>query len=122
MLHSKPGSANAIVLDFHGFLVNNTAWSSPTVSAYHALPYDLDGDPTTFSSVEQQAIVLIWARVREDYYGFDVDVTTVVPAVLSETTGHVLVTKSVDALGNAMPYNMAGGISFIGVFNTPSYA
>ena len=50
------------------------------------MPYDLDGDYTTFSDEEQTRIQRIWARVAEDYAPFDVDVTTEQPATFTRYT------------------------------------
>ena len=65
-LHSDPGAPRIIYLDFVGF-------SSATETDS---PYDLDGDPTTFSNAEQDVIQDVWARVSENYSAFEVDVTT----------------------------------------------
>jgi hypothetical protein len=65
-LHSAPGAPRIIYLDFVGFTGANETDS----------PYDLDGDPTTFSNAEQDIIQNVWARVSENYAAFEVDVTT----------------------------------------------
>lgn len=78
-LHSDPGAPRIIYLDFVGF-------SSATETDS---PYDLDGDPTTFSNAEQDVIQNVWARVSENFSAFDVDVTTQDPgaAALSSPGG-----------------------------------
>jgi PKD repeat protein len=79
-LHSRPGAQRVIHLDFDGALVTSTAWNTGFgVSAIDAKPYDLDGEPTTFSATERERIQTIWQRVAEDYAPFDVDVTTEEP-------------------------------------------
>ncbi|GCD90970.1 zinc-dependent metalloprotease family protein [Nocardioides sp. LS1] len=76
-LHSLPGSAHTILLDFNGDDVSGTAWNAPDLG----LPdgryrgWSLDGDPA-FSDVERAAVQDIWQRVAEDFAPFDVDVTT----------------------------------------------
>ena len=60
-----------------------------------AVPFDQDGDPTTFSDGELSAIAGVWQRVAEDYAPFSVDVTTEEPAAFGPNTGRVLITDSV---------------------------
>ena len=45
--------------------------------------YDIDGDPTTLSDMELANIRTIWETVVEDFALFNVDITTVEPAVLA---------------------------------------
>lgn len=77
-LHSKPGSNRVIYLDFNGYVATNTAWNSGTLNAQ---AYDIDGNPSAFSTTELNNIRDIWQRVAEDYAPFDVDVTTEEPAL-----------------------------------------
>jgi autotransporter-associated beta strand protein len=64
-LHSLPGAATSIYLDFDG----------------HAdlVAYDTDGDPTTFSAAEAAVIAEAHRQTSEFFAMFDVDVTTVKP-------------------------------------------
>ncbi|MBS0631647.1 MAG: hypothetical protein JSS11_07010 [Verrucomicrobia bacterium] len=120
--HSKPGSANVLYLDFNGFTITGTYWNTyygPTT--YKAVPFDTDGDPTTFSDTEQAAIIQIWERVAEDYAPFDVDVTTEEPAVFTATTGRAVITKNSDANGVTMPSSTAGGVAWLDVFGQSDY-
>ena len=123
--HSKPGSANVIYLDFNGHIVTGTVWNtgSGAAAAYDCVPYDTDGNTGSFSPAEQSSIVRIWDRVAEDYRTFDVDVTTEAPATYTNTTAHVLITRSKDANGIANPSSAsAGGIAYLGVFGQSNYA
>jgi len=121
--HSRPGSTNVLYLDFNGYTIAGTRWNSTYgVSSYVALPFDLDGDNTTFSTAEQTAIVQIWERVSEDYAPFDVDVTTEEPATFTSTTGRALITSATDANGVMMPDGEAGGVAFVDVFGDFDYA
>ncbi|MBS0632828.1 MAG: pre-peptidase C-terminal domain-containing protein [Verrucomicrobia bacterium] len=121
--HSRPGATNVLYLDFNGCTVTNTRWNSTYGAAtYTALPYDTDGDRTTFSADEQAAIIQIWERVSEDYAAFNVDVTTEQPAVFTNTTGRAVITASTDANGIAMPDGSSGGVAFIDVFGDFDYA
>jgi hypothetical protein len=123
--HSKPGSANVIYLDFNGHTVTGTVWNtgSGAAAAYECVPYDTDGNTGSFSPAEQSSIVRIWERVAEDYRTFDVDVTTEAPATYTNTTAHVLITRSKDANGVANPSSAtAGGVAYLNVFGQAGYA
>ena len=121
-LHSKPGSSRVIYLDFVGATVSGSAWSSSTINAP---PYDIDGDPSTFSTTELQYIQLAWQRVSNDYAAFDVDVTTEAPAagVIERTNSsdqiygtRAVITDNVFGACN----NSCGGIAYVGVFDDSS--
>ncbi|HPQ95489.1 MAG: cadherin-like domain-containing protein [Thiothrix sp.] len=120
-LHSKPGAGNVIYLDFDGHMISNTAWNSNGNTLY-ATPYDLDGNPASFSSAETDAIAEIWRRIAEDYAPFNVDVTTESPSRFGPTTGRLLITRNTDELGQAMPASTAGGVAYVGVWGRTDYA
>ncbi len=119
-LHSRPGSQNVLYLDFDGHVITGTGWNT-TYDPLVAKPYDSDGDPSTYSASEKAFIAEVWHRVAEDYAPFDLDVTTEEPASFGPTVGRVLITRSVDANGNAMPSNSSGGVGYLGVFGTSYY-
>gem|GEM_PF-1705677 len=73
-LHSRPGAARTIHLDFDGHDLTGTAWGVGPVPGW-----SIDGDATSFSEVERSYIVEVWQRVAEDFSTFDVDVTTQAP-------------------------------------------
>src|SRR4051812_8379731 len=78
-LHSNPSAKATLYLDFNGhYQATWGAWSNITTPVY-----DFDGDLTTFSDAELASIVESWTRAAEDYAPFNVDVTTVEPAVLA---------------------------------------
>ena len=126
VLHSKPGSQHVLFLDFDGTLVSGTAWNANYgVSATIHPAWTLDGDSTTFSTTERNAVASIWARVAEDYAPFDVDVTTQDPgaAAISRTDSgdptfgtRVLVSPSADAHSKICPSG-CGGVAYIDVFD-----
>ena len=120
-LHSRPGSPSVVYLDFDGHTITGTTWNTTTDPIY-ARPFDLDGNPAAFSDAERSAIAEIWHRVAEDYAAFDIDVTTEAPASFGPHTGRVLITSKTDANGQAMPYNSAGGVAYVGVWGFSSYA
>ena len=72
LLHSRPGAANTVYIDFDGHIISGTAWND-SVAQYDALPYDIDGDTNSFNDDERTRIVTIWQRVSEDLAPFDVD-------------------------------------------------
>ncbi|MBS0205921.1 MAG: hypothetical protein JSS49_23720 [Planctomycetes bacterium] len=120
-LHSRPGNTKVIYLDFTGHTTTGTQWNSDlNANSIVTSPYDVDGDSTTFSALEQANIVEIWQRVAECYSPFDVDVTTEPPAVadLINTGGgdtkwgiRVLFGPS-----NPDPAPGAGGVAYVGGF------
>ena len=120
-LHSMPGSNRTIYLDFDGATVSGTVWNENYNggSVINAAPYDIDGNPSSFSTTELQRIQNIWKRVAEDYAPFDVDVTTEQPPqeALTRTS------SSDQRYGNTVVitptnfYPNAGGVSYVGVFD-----
>lgn len=82
-LDSRPSSSRALYLDFDGHSANDPEWTTvgyvgPIVSA----PFDIDGNPGSFSAAEQAEIFEVWQRVAEDYRAFDVNVTTRAPGAI----------------------------------------
>ena len=115
LLHSRPGAPNVVFIDFDGHTISGTAWNGAEPS-YDALPYNLEGTPSTFSTTERGRIVDIWHRVSEDLAPFDIDVTTEDPGTYDRYTGHILVTHTIDGAGKNMPSNGGGGVAYVGVF------
>jgi hypothetical protein len=74
-LNSDPGAPATLYLDFHGEPAQTIGFTPVTATP----AYDIDGDPTTFSSQELANIQEIWARVSEIYSPFNLNVTTVDP-------------------------------------------
>lgn len=127
LLHSRPGAAKIIYLDFNGFVMSGTAWNAGYTGGTNVTcpAWSLDSDPTTFNDAERTAIQQIWLRVAEDYAPFDVDVTT-------EDMGDAAITRSSSSDAN---YGMRvlispihsyfgnyGGIAYVGVYaNTGDY-
>ena len=87
-LDSLPSATKTIYLDFTGHHSVNNSWG-------HNIQfpaYDLDGDPSTFSTAELEEIQLIFQNVAEDFLPFNVNVTTEnpgVPALRQLGTGDV---------------------------------
>ncbi|MEI6034908.1 MAG: M12 family metallo-peptidase [Verrucomicrobiae bacterium] len=116
--HSRAGAPNVLFLDFNGHTLTGTSWAVTRT----CVPFDTDGDMTTFSDAEQAAIIRIWEAVAEDYKPFNVDVTTDVSTVFGPKVGRALITKHLDASGLENPYSTSGGISYVGVFGRSDYA
>lgn len=88
-LDSAPSSPVAIYLDFDGEDTN--------------LPYDNDGDSTTFSLAEQATIVETWRQIAIYYSMFDVNVTTVKPV-------------SIPMAWQLISNSISGGYAYVGAF------
>jgi len=78
-LHSNPGAPMTVFLDFDGHNIRNTPWNTQNFGNIVNLPYDTDGDLTSFSPDELDTIQSVWERVSEDFRPFNIDVTTVDP-------------------------------------------
>lgn len=121
--HSRPGAPNVLYLDFDGEVVRNTWWNEKVNrDSIPAVPFDTDGDTTTFSAAEQLTIFRAWQRVAEDFAPFHIDVTTQRPSSLGDQVGHVLITRNVDANGDPNPSTSAGGTATLNVFGQSNYA
>lgn len=123
IFHSRPGAANILFLNFSGETVSGTDWN--TLLGRDPIPatvFSADADLTTFSDAEQVIIKRIWQRVAEDYAPFQIDVTTQRPASFTTRTAHCLITRNTDANGLANPYSTAGGVAYVNVFGTATYA
>jgi hypothetical protein len=134
-LSSLPGAAHTIYLDFDGHTVQNTHWNSYyNQSTLVAKPFDIDGNPSTFSAAELARIEEAWQRVSEDYAPFNVNVTTVDPGVdaLRKTSApdtrwgvRVIVTNESTMVTNPSERTGAGGIAYVDSFtwnsDTPAW-
>lgn len=120
--HSRPGAPNLLVLEFSGGSLGNTRWTDGSSVVFDPVPFDTDGDRTTFSATEQADIIAIWQRVAEHFSPFDVNVTTERPAVYPARSARVIVTRVRDANNLFLPGNSStsavGGIAYLGYFGT----
>lgn len=122
IFHSRPGAPNVLFIEFSGMTVTNSAWTNEVGRvSIPAMPFSTDADYATFSAAEQVAIKRIWQRMAEDYAPFNMDVTTERPATLNNRTAIALITRNTDANGQPNPYDTAGGVAYVNVFNTGSF-
>lgn len=123
VFHSRPGAPNILFLNFAGETVSGTLWNTELGrTEIPAVAFSVDSDLTTFSSSEQTAIQRVWDRVAEDYAPFDIDVTTERPATFTTRTALALITRTTDANGDDNPSSSAGGVGYVNVFGSFSYA
>lgn len=122
LLHSLPGATKIIYLDFDGFTLSGTQWNDDYNSGNNivAPPWDIDGDPNTFSDAEKTMIQDVWRIVADAYAPFNIDVTTEYPGEAALTRSdvsdthygtRVLVSPTIDSY-----FCSCGGIAYIDVF------
>ncbi len=102
ILNSLPGAPGNIFLDFDGDATNG--W----------LPFDMDGNGSTFNTTEQAAIVDTWRQTVDYYSMFDINVTTIQPNVATQPTAWHVISPSYNNGGLAWgiyPNTSPGSIS-----------
>ncbi|MCB9896551.1 MAG: hypothetical protein H6825_00980 [Planctomycetes bacterium] len=116
LLHSRPGCNKVIYLDFDGHHSKGNGWGHNIVFP----AFDTDGDPSSFSTGEIQSIIAHWQYISEDYWPFEVDVTTEEPpedylrkATFGDTKWGVRVVLTQYAGGFGVG---TGGIALLGSF------
>jgi hypothetical protein len=116
-LHSRPGAANTIFIDFDGAKISGKAWNKQAgTSSFKAKPYDTDDNPKSFSDSEVSSMAEIWERIAEDFSPFDVDITTEDPGKYGENVAWVLVTDSEPRGKQPLPSPTAGSTTYMNVF------
>jgi hypothetical protein len=133
-LHSKPGAATVLYIDFDGHDLIDTVWNGYSGQPILNMnPFDLDGNPASFSATEINRMAESWRRVAEEMAPWDIDVTTEEPPftisgsgriVYGSNVGHALVTQQRDANGFYV-YTQGGcgcgGVAYLGVFGNSYY-
>lgn len=124
-LHSRPGAAKVIYLDFTGHTTVGTPWNTAYAAGADIVTpaFDLDGSPATFSDAERGVIQDIWRRVAEDYAAWDVDVTTEDPGIekLRRTTsadGAYGIRCVIGGSSSQWLAASAGGVAYVGSFGS----
>lgn len=124
-LHSRPGAARTIYLEFDGgSLQASNSWLSNGLDSPHYGGWSLDSTPS-FSDAERAVVREVWARVAEDFSGWHVDVTTQEPPEgglyrrsSSDPTYGARVSFTNDAaVQSDLCGGGCGGIAWIGTFN-----
>ncbi len=120
-LSSLPGAEKTIYLDFDGHITEGTTWNaSYDVATIVSPPFDIDGDPNSWSAQELDIIRRSFIAVSEDFAPWNVNVTTIDPGAdaLSRTSSddvrwgaRVVITD--DTFANCG----CGGHAFIGSFD-----
>jgi len=119
-LHSQPGAANTIFVDFDGATISGKAWNKQVkTSSLQAKPYDTDGNPESLSASEVSSMAEIWERIAEDFAPFDVDVTTEDPKQYGQNVAWVLITDSEPRGKQPLPSPTAGSTTYMNVFGYP---
>ncbi len=87
-LASRPGAAYTLYLNFGGFNFTGT-WGGGTNDPRPGLTpaYSIDSNTGAFSNTELQNIRRAWARTAEKYVGFNINVTTIDPAIAAGQAG-----------------------------------
>lgn len=126
-LSSRPDAPYTMYLNFAGFAYTGN-WGSGTPGVTSA--YNGQTGPN-FTAQEIANITSIWARTAEAYAPFNVNVTTVDPAVQALGSGisdfqrqtyydqTPRVIHTVIGNANAGFYSGAGGVSYVNVWSTP---
>src|SRR5262249_16547107 len=122
--NSDLGAPYTVYLDFAGFTFNGNWGNRPQDTPGTTPPYDLDGNTTNFTSIELGAIKNIWSRVAEKYSPFNVNVTTVDPAVAAGQNGNDTLRQNFydsqarmmhTVIGGSGSWSSGGGVSHVGV-------
>ena len=119
-LSSRPGAAYTLYLNFGGFNYTGN-WSSGTPGSTAA--YNGVSSSGSFNAAQSARIKEVWARTAEKYSYFNINVTTVDPAVAAgqaatdlarqnyyDTTAKLMHT----VIGGAGGWTGGGGVSFVG--------
>ena len=125
-LASNPTARYTLYLDFSGFNYSG-GWGGGTPGNVPA--YDTDSNPAAFSTAEQQAVKDTYARFANAYAGFNVNITTIDPAISAGQGGsdavrqayydntqyvqHTILGGSNDWYYAASNFR-AGGVSYLG--------
>jgi autotransporter-associated beta strand protein len=129
-LSSRPGAAYTIYLDFGGFNFDGT-WGddiTPVLTPGSMPAYD--GTATNFGATDQSNISQIWARAAEKYAPFNINVTTVDPAVAAGQASTDAQRQAYydeqsqfmhTVIGTGSWDGQAGGVSYIGVDSAAQY-
>lgn len=120
VLNSNPGASASLYLDFDGHF--EATWGSYSNITTPAL--DFDSNPSAINAEEDQYIRDAWAIVAEDYAPFNINVTTVEPAILApgvpnSAANGVALRVAIGGTSAVMnDPNIGGGIAGLGAYNS----
>ena len=105
---SLQGAAYTIYLDFSGFNFSGN-WDNGSSVPGSTPAYTVDGNANAFSALEVANIQNIWSRVAEKYAPFNINVTTVDPAVAALQAGTDLARQNYYDSQSLMMHTVIGG-------------
>lgn len=124
-MSSRPGAAYTLYLNFGGFSFSGNWGGQSQYTPGNTPAYDNNGDATSFSATEIANIKNVWSRVAEKYAAFDINVTTVDPAIaagqaasdLARQTYYDSQARMMHTVigGNDTWLPNAGGVSYVNV-------
>lgn len=124
-LNSRPGAAYTIYLDFGGFNFTGT-WGQTGLAPGNIPAF---GNVTgSFNTAYQDQIKETWARVAQKYTAFDINITTVDPAVAANQAGSDALRQAYydqtarlthTVIADGTWYGAAGGVSYLDVAADP---
>ena len=120
-LSSRPGAAYTMYLDFGGFDFSGT-WGSTGLTPGNVPAF---GNVTgSFNTASQDQIKETWARVAQKYTAFDINITTVDPAIAANQAGTDALRQAYydqtsrlthTVIADGTWYGAGGGVSYQGV-------
>lgn len=115
-LHSKPGAAKIVYLDFNGHVLTDTAWNNKVkIDTLYMRPYDSNDNEGSFTQPELNDIYMAWEWLSNSFAPYDIDVTTEEPTDLEspKLIGHILVTSKIDVNGNLIHNANSKGLVYL---------
>ncbi|MGH8045666.1 MAG: M12 family metallo-peptidase, partial [Chthoniobacterales bacterium] len=103
ILNSRPNATAVLYLDFDGEIVNDSDWSDTPIVA----------EPARLTSTQ---IKETWARVKEDYLPFNINITTDVTRYYAAPIGHRM-RCIVTPTNKWLKSSSVGGIALLGSFS-----
>ena len=125
-LHSAPGAARTIYLDFDGgSLLSTNSWLSNGLTTLLYPGWSTDSS-ASFSDAERAVVIEVWSRMAEDVAPFAIDVTTQEPpatdlwrASSSDARyGTRVAFTSGTGVQDALCGGSCGGVAWIGTFDS----
>ncbi len=113
-LHSRPGAARVLYLDFNGHTTPAGIWDT---AAIVTPAFKLSGTTAASDQINLNAIRDIWLHVSEDFSPWDIDVTTEEPPITAKGQRCVIGGGVMDWLGVSGVMGVAHLSSFGGTIN-----